>query len=181
MPKADAVRRMRLQQAYNGLRTMLAVATVLATLLVSALTGCATPPPGKLTPAQVAVLKSQGFALTDNGWELGLPDKVLFAFDEDAIAPERRTSLMRMGRMLHEAGIESLRIDGHTDDAGTAEYNRQLSVRRAEAVARLLASCGFPRDHMEVRGLGKGHPVADNRTAAGRAENRRVAIIVSVD
>ncbi|PLP99053.1 cell envelope biogenesis protein OmpA [Cupriavidus pauculus] len=146
------------------------------------LAGCASAPAAsKLSPAQVAVLKSQGFALTDSGWELGLPHKVLFGFDEDVIAPDRQTDLMRMGHMLHEAGIESLRIDGHTDDAGTVEYNLLLSRRRAEAVARVLSACGFPREHLEVRGMGKGHPVADNRTAAGRAENRRVAIIVSVD
>ncbi|SOZ13529.1 putative outer membrane protein, ompA family (fragment) [Cupriavidus taiwanensis] len=54
-------------------------------------------------------------------------------------------------------------------------------MRRAEAVARLLADAGFVRDHIEVRGLGKIRPVADNRTAAGRAENRRVAIIVLVE
>ncbi|WP_066735723.1 OmpA family protein [Cupriavidus sp. D384] len=171
MPDFDAARRLYLRHA---------AAAMLAACLV--LAGCASPPPpGKLTPTQVAVLKSQGFALTDSGWELGLPHKVLFGFDEDVIAPERQESLQRMGRMLHEAGIESLRIDGHTDDAGTIEYNLLLSRRRAEAVARVLTACGFPRAHLDVRGLGKGHPVADNRSAAGRAENRRVAIIVSVD
>ena len=173
MPDFDAARRLHLRHA---------AAAMLVAAGVASLGGCATPPaPGKLTPAQVAVLKNQGFELTDSGWELGLPHKVLFGFDEDVIAPERQVALQRMGRMLHEAGIESLRIDGHTDDAGTIEYNLLLSRRRAEAVARVLAACGFPRDHLEVRGLGKGHPVADNRTAAGRAENRRVAIIVSVD
>jgi len=54
-------------------------------------------------------------------------------------------------------------------------------VRRAEAVARLLAGAGFAPESIEVRGRGKSRPVADNRTAAGRAENRRVAIVVSVD
>lgn len=175
MPEIAAARRLHLRHA---------AAAMLAAALTSCLMlgGCASPPPpGKLTPAQVAVLKSQGFALTDSGWELGLPYKVLFGFDEDVIAPERQTTLLRIGRLLHEAGIETLRIDGHTDDAGTVEYNLLLSRRRAEAVASVLSACGFPRDHLEVRGLGKGRAVADNRTAAGRAENRRVAIIVSVD
>lgn len=171
MPEPDATRRLSLRHAAAA---MLAAGLGLA--------GCASPTgPGKLTPAQVAVLKRQGFALTDSGWELGLPHKLLFGFDEDVIAPERQADLQRMGRMLHEAGIESLRIDGHTDDAGTVEYNLLLSRRRAEAVARVLAACGFPRDRLDVRGIGKSRPVADNRTAAGRAENRRVAIIVSVD
>ncbi|MNL72720.1 Outer membrane porin F precursor [compost metagenome] len=72
-------------------------------------------------------------------------------------------------------------MDGHTDDAGSAEYNQSLSVRRAEAVARLLAGAGFAPENIEVRGRGKSRPVADNRTAAGRSENRRVAIVVSVE
>lgn len=173
MPDFHAARRLHLRHA---------AAAALAVAAYLALPGCATlPPPGKLTPAQVAVLKNQGFTLTDSGWELGLPHKVLFRFDDDVIAPERQAALQRMGHMLHDAGIESLRIDGHTDDAGTVEYNLLLSRRRAEAVARVLAGCGFPRDRLEIRGMGKGRPIADNRTAAGRAENRRVAIIVSVD
>lgn len=157
----------------------------IAVALALALGGCQSapppPPPGKLTPAQIAVLKDEGFALTDNGWELGLSHKVLFGFDEDLITPERRGAVMRVGLALNAAGIERLRVDGHTDAAGTVAYNQQLSVRRAEAVARLLSACGFPREHIEVRGLGKSRPVSDNRTAAGRAENRRVAIIVTVD
>jgi len=149
-----------------------------------ALTGCASAPEPareKLTPAQVALLKDEGFKLTDNGWELGLPDKLLFGFDEDIITPDRESALLRLGRALHDAGIEALRIDGHTDDSGSADHNQQLSVRRAEAVARVMASCGFGRDHLQVRGMGKSRPIADNRTAAGRAENRRVAIIVTID
>ena len=177
MPEFDAARRLHLRHAAAAL-----LAAALAAGLPLGLAGCASAPaPGKLTPGQVAVLKSQGFALTDSGWELGLPHKVLFGFDEDAIAPDRQADLRRIGRLLHEAGIESLRIDGHTDDAGTAEYNQKLSLRRADAVARVLTSCGFPRDRLDMRGLGKDRPVADNQTAAGRAENRRVAIIVLVD
>jgi outer membrane protein OmpA-like peptidoglycan-associated protein len=145
-----------------------------------ALTGCAGPAP-KLTPAQIAVLKSQGFTLTENGWELVMPDKVLFGFDEDAVSVEQRNALFRVARTLRDAGIDALRVDGHTDDVGTIEYNQLLSMRRAEAVARVLLACGFAREHLDVRGFGKTRPIADNRTAAGRAENRRVAIIVTVE
>ncbi|SOY45124.1 OmpA family protein [Cupriavidus taiwanensis] len=147
-----------------------------------ALAGCQTAPrEGRLSPAQLAVLQQEGFTLTGEGWELGLTDKVLFGFNEDLIEGDRAANVLRIGRALSGVGIERLRVDGHTDDAGSAEYNQSLSVRRAEAVARLLADAGFTRDNIEVRGLGKSRPVADNRTAAGRAENRRVAIIVSVD
>lgn len=162
-------------------RAWLVMALLTGTL---ALAGCETPPPApaaKLSPAQVGVLKSEGFALTENGWELGLPEKVLFGFDEDTIAPERQAPVQRVGRALSDAGIDTVRVDGHTDDVGTAEYNQRLSVRRAEAVARVLATSGLARDHIEVRGWGKTRPVADNATAAGRAQNRRVAIVVTVE
>lgn len=161
-------------------RSLLLSATALAAL---SLAGCATHEPvnNKLTPAQVALLQSEGFKLTDNGWELGISDKVLFGVDEDTIAAERQAPLMRLGRLLSDAGISDLRVNGHTDDTGSAEYNQQLSVRRATAVARVLESAGYARDHIRVRGLGKTMPIADNRTAAGRAENRRVSIIVAVD
>ncbi|MFS8929959.1 OmpA family protein [Cupriavidus taiwanensis] len=158
-------------------------AWVAAVMLASlAVAGCqATPPAGRLSPAQLAVLQQEGFKQTGEGWELGLTDKVLFGFNEDLIEGDRAANVQRIGRALRGVGIERLRVDGHTDDAGSADYNQSLSVRRAEAVARLLADAGFARDSIEVRGLGKARPVADNRTAAGRAENRRVAIIVSVD
>ncbi|QET01140.1 OmpA family protein [Cupriavidus pauculus] len=167
------------------------LARLAVTLLVCtvAIAGCQTvppapppePPPPKLSPTQVTVLKEKGFALTDQGWELGMPHKVLFGFDEHTISGPRRYSVLDVGRALSRAGIEHVRVDGHTDDVGTDEYNRILSLRRALAVVRLLVEAGFARDHIEVRGLGKSRPVADNKTAAGRAENRRVAIIVTVD
>lgn len=154
--------------------------TTLAGLGALALSGCASPA-HKLTPAQIAVLKNQGFMLTGNGWELVMPDKVLFGFDDDTVSAEQQNALARVARTLRDAGIDALRVDGHTDNVGTIEYNQQLSMRRAEAVARVLLTCGFARDHLDVRGFGKPRPIADNGTALGRAENRRVAIIVTVE
>ena len=154
--------------------------TTLAGLGALALSGCASPA-HKLTPAQIAVLKNQGFMLTGNGWELVMPDKVLFGFDDDTVSAEQQNALTRVARTLRDAGIDALRVDGHTDNVGTIEYNQQLSMRRAEAVARVLLTCGFARDHLDVRGFGKTRPIADNGTALGRAENRRVAIIVTVE
>ena len=154
--------------------------TTLAGLGALALSGCASPA-HKLTPAQIAVLKNQGFMLTGNGWELVMPDKVLFGFDDDTVSAEQQNALARVARTLRDAGIDALRVDGHTDNVGTIEYNQQLSMRRAEAVARVLLTCGFARDHLDVRGFGKTRPISDNGTALGRAENRRVAIIVTVE
>ena len=146
-----------------------------------ALAACQTVPAPKLTPAQVDALQSQGFQLTENGWELDLSEKVLFGLNEDVISADRQGAVQRIGQALLGAGIDHVRLDGHTDDSGTADYNHQLSVRRAEAVAKVLATTGFQAENIQVRGLGKGKPVADNRTATGRAENRRVAIVVTIE
>lgn len=156
-----------------------AIAAVAAAALV--LGACQSAPVAKLSPAQVQTLQQQGFKLTENGWELGLSEKVLFGLDEDTIRGEQQVAVQRIGQALIGAGIDHVRLDGHTDDLGSAEYNQQLSVRRAEAVAKVLVSVSFLPENIQVRGLGKGKPVADNRTAAGRAENRRVAIVVTID
>jgi len=87
--------------------------------------------------------------------------------------------VQKMGRALLSVGITKFRLDGHTDNYGEDSYNDQLSLRRADAVADLLASVGIPRANIETRGMGKRDPVADNRTSSGRAENRRVAIVVT--
>lgn len=146
-----------------------------------ALAACQTAPASQLAPAQVQALQSQGFTLTENGWELGLSEKVLFGLNEDVISGDRQEAVQRIGLALSGAGIDHVRLDGHTDDSGSADYNQQLSVRRAEAVAKVLATAGFQPENIQVRGLGKSKPVADNRTAAGRTENRRVAIVITIE
>ena len=76
-------------------------------------------------------------------------------------------------RALLSVGITKFRLDGHTDNYGEDSYNDQLSLRRADAVADLLASVGIPRANIETRGMGKRDPVADNRTSSGRADAAR--------
>jgi OOP family OmpA-OmpF porin len=67
---------------------------------------------------------------------------------------------------------------GHTDNIGSKEYNQKLSVRRAEAVKAYLVSKGIEPNRIYTEGKGLTQPIADNRTAAGRAKNRRVEIEV---
>lgn len=142
------------------------------------LAGCQTVQKG-LTPAQIAVLKQEGFKQTDEGWELGLSDKVLFDFDASIVKPEARQNIQRLTGNLLRVGLDRMRLDGHTDNVGAADYNQQLSLRRAQAVADVVTSAGMPAANVGVRGLGATRPVADNGTAAGRAENRRVAIVIA--
>ncbi|MBK5479313.1 OmpA family protein [Pseudomonas sp. TH21] len=153
--------------------------TVLVSLL--ALSGCQTAPPKGLTPAQVAVLKQQGFELTDEGWAFGLSGKVLFGSDVETLNKPSTEIVQRIGKALLGVGIERVRVDGHTDASGKETYNQQLSLRRAKSVATVLIGVGMKEENIQLRGLGSSEPVASNATAAGRTENRRVSIVVSAD
>jgi len=149
---------------------------LLISLLVAflALGGCQTAPPKGLSPAQVAVLKQQGFELTDEGWAFGLSGKVLFGSDVETLNQPSTDIVQRIGKALLGVGIERVRVDGHTDTSGKETYNQQLSLRRAKSVAT-------KEENIQLRGLGSAEPVASNATAAGRTENRRVSIVVIAD
>jgi outer membrane protein OmpA-like peptidoglycan-associated protein len=155
--------------------------TVTLFMAVLALTGCQTAPQKGLTPAQIAVLKQQGFELTDEGWAFGLSGKVLFGSDDDSLNRASSEIVERIGKALLAVGINRVRVDGHTDASGKEAYNEQLSVRRATSVAKVLTTAGMKEENIQLRGLGSSVPVATNTTTAGRTENRRVAIVVSAD
>ncbi|WP_460320338.1 OmpA family protein [Pseudomonas ogarae] len=150
-------------------------------LAVLALSGCQTAPQKGLTPAQIAVLKQQGVELTDDGWAFGLSGKVLFGSDVENLNPASTEIVERIGKALLGAGIERVRVDGHTDASGSQAYNEQLSMRRAASVSKVLTSVGMREENVQLRGLGSSKPVASNDTASGRTENRRVAIVVIAD
>lgn len=153
-----------------------AVWLLLAALVLA---GCQSLPKG-LTAQQIAVLQAHGFQSGDAGWELDMSSKVLFGSDESTLNATSRETVIRLGRALVEVGIAQLRVDGHTDNAGSDAYNDALSLRRAEVVAQVLVEqAGFLPDAIAVRGLGKRVPASNNRTASGRAENRRVSIVVA--
>jgi len=156
------------------------ISTLLLTAML-ALTGCQTAPQKGLTPAQIAVLKQQGFELTDDGWEFGLSGKVLFGSDIESLNKQSTEIVERIGKALLGVGIERVRVDGHTDASGKEAYNQQLSLRRAKSVGKVLTSVGMKEENIQLQGLGSREPVASNDTAAGRTENRRVSIVVSAD
>lgn len=156
---------------------------VFITLFVAllALSGCQTAPPKGLSPAQVAVLKQQGFEPTDDGWAFGLSGKVLFGSDIESLNAPSTEIVERIGKALLGVGIDRVRVDGHTDTSGKESYNQQLSLRRAKSVATVLTRVGMKEQNIQLRGLGSSQPVTANDTAAGRTENRRVSIVVSTD
>jgi len=146
-----------------------------------ALTGCQTAPQKGLTPAQIAVLKQQGFELTDEGWAFGLSGKVLFGSDVESLNSQSTEIVQRIGKALLGVGIERVRVDGHTDASGKETYNQQLSLRRAKSVRNVLTAVGMKEENIKLQGLGSTEPVASNDTTAGRTENRRVSIVVIAD
>jgi OOP family OmpA-OmpF porin len=100
-----------------------------------------------------------------------------FASDSAELPDSLKPQLDELVRRIRDtAGTEQLEIVGYTDSLGDADYNEELSERRAQAVADYLYERGIDRFMMDVSGRGEADPVASNDTAAGRAENRRVEI-----
>jgi OOP family OmpA-OmpF porin len=103
----------------------------------------------------------------------------LFDVGSSTLKPAGRSSLDDAAtRLKAVTALESVSITGHTDNAGSAASNQTLSERRAQAVKDYLVSKGVDGSKISVSGQGASNPVADNSTAAGRAQNRRVEIEV---
>jgi len=109
-----------------------------------------------------------------------MPD-VLFDFNKYTLKPEARERLARISGIVLAYPDLKLEIEGYTDSIGSDEYNQRLSEKRAASVRDYLVSSGVSMNNVFARELGKANPVADNSTAAGRKQNRRVEMIVSGD
>ena len=123
-------------------------------------------------------LRAAGVSVTRDGNNiiLNMASDVTFATDSDQVQPQFYQVLAAVGEVLAHYNRTTLEVSGHTDSTGTAEHNRQLSQRRANAVAYILSQNGVMLQRMYVQGLGRSHPVATNATSAGRSKNRRVEI-----
>lgn len=147
-------------------------------VLVLACVGCQSTE--RFSAEQIAAMRQAGFTPNAEGWGLGLSDKILFGVNEADLTPASKVSITTMAKNLAATGITHLRIDGHTDNYGKADYNQQLSLKRANAVASQWAQgAAIPRSNIVTRGLGMSAPVASNATSQGRAQNRRVAIVIT--
>ena len=107
-----------------------------------------------------------------------LPQDILFATDSTAIRESLRFDLAILARNLNDYPNSTVQIVGHTDNVGSAAYNEDLSLRRASAVATVLSAEGVVASRISTLGLGESRPVDTNLTAEGRAQNRRVEIII---
>jgi outer membrane protein OmpA-like peptidoglycan-associated protein len=114
------------------------------------------------------------------GLVITLSGQVLFASNEATLLPAATKALDNVVSALKAVPANAGRvvIEGHTDSRGARTYNRDLAERRARAVRDYLVSRGISGDLFAVEGIGPDRPVADNRSAEGRANNRRVEIVL---
>ena len=101
-----------------------------------------------------------------------------FDFDKSVLKPEGKAKLDDLVSKMGGINLEVIIAVGHTDSVGSDAYNQKLSVRRSEAVKSYLVSKGVEKNRVYTEGKGEKQPVADNKTAEGRAKNRRVEIEV---
>jgi outer membrane protein OmpA-like peptidoglycan-associated protein len=102
---------------------------------------------------------------------------VKFGFNRDNLTPKAKEALDQLAGTIASTKGYIIALEGSTDSVGSADYNYDLSQRRANAVIQYLASkYSVPAHKIYVIGLGKDKPVETNKTAAGRADNRRVDV-----
>lgn len=107
-----------------------------------------------------------------------LSGSVLFASNKWELLPAAQGRLNQVADALMKNKERRLTIDGHTDSQGSSSHNQTLSLQRADAVRTYIISRGYPADLIQTQGIGEDRPVADNASAEGRANNRRVEITV---
>jgi outer membrane protein OmpA-like peptidoglycan-associated protein len=115
--------------------------------------------------------------MTDRGYVLTLGD-VLFEFDRAELLPGAYRTIDKLVSFLKKYPERNVLIEGHTDSIGTADYNLDLSQRRADAVRVALVERDISLSRISTKGYGKRYPVASNDTEAGRQRNRRVEIVI---
>ena len=107
-----------------------------------------------------------------------MPQDILFAVDSSNVNSSLRGDLLTVAGSLKDYPRSRVQVIGHTDNTGSAAYNQGLSERRANAVADVLMSGGVSFNRIEAFGRGEDQPVASNLTEEGRAQNRRVEIVI---
>ena len=122
---------------------------------------------------RIAAVKEEarGVVITLNG-------AVLFATGQATLLPIAEERLRQVAEALQESQDGAIVVEGHTDSTGSDAMNQELSMARAQSVRDFLTSHGVPADRIIAQGFGSSRPVADNKSPEGRANNRRVEIIV---
>jgi len=114
----------------------------------------------------------------ERGLVVTLTFKVLFDFDRFELKEIAHSSLDEVEELLKAYPQNKIKVEGHTDTVGSAEYNLRLSQLRAESVAKYLIQKGVPTSRIETTGYGETKPIDSNATIQGRQQNRRVEIVI---
>ncbi|MEN0055623.1 MAG: OmpA family protein [Mucilaginibacter sp.] len=103
---------------------------------------------------------------------------ILFDTDKADLKPAAQANLQNLAKSLQNNQNTNILIVGHTDDTGSDSHNQELSVRRAESVKSYIVADNVSGSRLTTSGKGESEPIADNTTTAGRAQNRRVEIVI---
>ena len=142
---------------------------------------CVAPPAPVVPPAATPVTPvtpATPAVVAPTSEKVSFSADALFDFDKAILKPEGKGKLDDLASKLQGINLEVVIAVGHTDSIGTDAYNQKLSIRRAEAVKAYMQTKGIEASRIYTEGKGESQPVADNKTAAGRAKNRRVEIEV---
>ena len=139
---------------------------------------------GNSLDRQEAELRSQlgrNASIVNNGDNLvvTLPQDILFAVDSATLTGGLQSDLTALAASLNRYPDTTVNVVGHTDNTGEAAYNQNLSQRRAQSVASVLINGGVSPSRVRSLGAGEDRPVASNLTPEGRAQNRRVEIVIT--
>lgn len=138
---------------------------------------------GQRLDAQEAALRQQldsriGITNTGDRLIVNLPQDILFQTESAALQSDLRSDLLAVAQNLQQYPNTVVQVIGHADNTGAAAFNQDLSQRRAQSVARVLTTGGVSPGRISAVGRGEDQPIASNLTPEGRAQNRRVEIVI---
>jgi len=132
----------------------------------------------RASDAQAALAKLAAIKEDDRGMVITLSGSVLFRSNEAMLMPGAETTLDQVVDALSTTTERNIVVEGHTDSQGSDSYNLALSQRRADTVRSYLLHRGYPTARVQAHGIGEARPIADNATSEGRANNRRVEMVL---
>jgi outer membrane protein OmpA-like peptidoglycan-associated protein len=166
----------------GGIIGKVAGSTAKGAIIGAAVGGAAGAIIGDQMDRQAAELKQNVRGATvervGEGIQVTFESGLLYDFDSEKVKSTARANLRELAKSLDKYPNSDILILGHTDSVGTERYNKDLSVRRADAAAEYLISQGVSRSRVGTGGLGEEEPVASNATEAGRRQNRRVEVAI---
>ena len=139
----------------------------------------------KAAELAAAMEEAQVETVTDvNGLEaikVTMDNGILFDFNKSTLKPAAKAQLDKFAAEMADMPETNINVYGHTDNIGSADANKKVSTKRAQAVAKYLNGKGIKNDRMLAEGLSFDFPIADNATEEGRAQNRRVELYITAN